>query len=90
MTDRLASANPYRRDMLGSFLAHGLTREEAQGELLLQIVAGSDTTATAIRMTMLYSSKPFQSVGQKVLRCFTSKKVFLQPLSQEINLFFVI
>ncbi|KAI6382458.1 hypothetical protein MCOR25_000750 [Pyricularia grisea] len=54
VTDRLASANPYRRDMLGSFLAHGLTREEAQGELLLQIVAGSDTTATAIRMTMLY------------------------------------
>ncbi|KAK6224732.1 cytochrome P450 [Colletotrichum tabaci] len=43
-----------RRDMLGSFLTHGLTREEAEGETLVQIMAGSDTTATAIRTTMLY------------------------------------
>ncbi|GKT45533.1 cytochrome P450 monooxygenase lolP1 [Colletotrichum spaethianum] len=43
-----------QRDMLGSFLAHGLTREEAEGETLVQIMAGSDTTATAIRTTMLY------------------------------------
>ncbi|EJT78992.1 hypothetical protein GGTG_04083 [Gaeumannomyces tritici R3-111a-1] len=54
VTDRLASGNPCRGDMLGSFLAHGLTREEAEGEMLLQIVAGSDTTATAVRTTMLY------------------------------------
>ncbi|EON97694.1 putative pisatin demethylase protein [Phaeoacremonium minimum UCRPA7] len=40
--------------MLGSFLAHGLTREEAEGETLVQIIAGSDTTATAIRTTLLY------------------------------------
>jgi cytochrome P450 len=40
--------------MLGSFLAHGLTREEAEGETLVQIIAGSDTTATAMRMTMLF------------------------------------
>ncbi|CAK7203654.1 hypothetical protein SEUCBS139899_006392 [Sporothrix eucalyptigena] len=52
--DRLASDQPHRRDMLGSFLAHGLTREEAEGETLLQIIAGSDTTATALRTTMLY------------------------------------
>ncbi|CAK7269790.1 hypothetical protein SEPCBS57363_003778 [Sporothrix epigloea] len=52
--DRLKSDQPKRRDMLGSFLAHGLTREEAEGETLLQIIAGSDTTATALRTTMLY------------------------------------
>lgn len=40
--------------MLSSFLRHGLTREEAEGEALVNIVAGSDTTATAIRTTMLY------------------------------------
>ncbi|KAK1635288.1 cytochrome P450 [Colletotrichum phormii] len=50
MSDKTAK----RRDMLGSFLAHGLTREEAEGETLVQIIAGSDTTATAIRTTMLY------------------------------------
>jgi cytochrome P450 len=54
VTDRLSSADPFRRDMLGSFLRHGLTREEASGEMLVQIIAGSDTTATAIRATMLH------------------------------------
>jgi cytochrome P450 len=53
VNERLASSDPFRRDMLGSFLRHGLTREEAQGEMLVQIIAGSDTTATAIRTTML-------------------------------------
>jgi cytochrome P450 len=43
-----------RRDMVGSFIAHGLTFEEAESEILLQILAGSDTTATAIRTTLLY------------------------------------
>lgn len=40
--------------MLASFLRHGLSREEAEGEALVNIIAGSDTTATAIRTTMLY------------------------------------
>ncbi|KAH6691663.1 benzoate 4-monooxygenase cytochrome P450 [Plectosphaerella plurivora] len=53
VAERIASGKQ-RRDMLGSFLAHGLTREEAESEALVQVIAGSDTTATAIRMTMLY------------------------------------
>lgn len=43
-----------QRDMLGSFVAHGLTRSEAESETLVQILAGSDTTATAIRGTLLH------------------------------------
>ncbi|KAL3426423.1 cytochrome P450 [Phlyctema vagabunda] len=43
-----------QQDMLGSFIAHGLNREEAESETILQIMAGSDTTATAIRATFLY------------------------------------
>ncbi|KAK3944874.1 cytochrome P450 [Diplogelasinospora grovesii] len=54
VAERLASDDPYRKDMLGSFLAHGLTRVEAEGETLTQIIAGSDTTATAIRTTLLF------------------------------------
>lgn len=49
-----AKGPPERQDMLSSFLRHGLTREEAEGEALVNIIAGSDTTATAIRTTMLY------------------------------------
>lgn len=41
-------------DMLGSFVRHGLTQEEAEAEAVLQIFAGSDTTGTAIRSTLLY------------------------------------
>ena len=58
--------------MLGSFIAHGLTQEEAESEILVQVyvtstieltpakfsnitsLAGSDTTATAIRDILLY------------------------------------
>ncbi|KAK4671768.1 hypothetical protein QC764_608550 [Podospora pseudoanserina] len=43
-----------KRDMLGSFVANGLTREEAEGETVVQIIAGSDTSATAIRSTLLF------------------------------------
>lgn len=40
-------------DMLGSFIRHGLTQEEASRESLLNVVAGSDTSATTIRLMML-------------------------------------
>ncbi len=39
--------------MLGSFIRHGLDQAEASRESLLNIVAGSDTTATTIRVMML-------------------------------------
>lgn len=39
--------------MLASFIRHGLTQEQAEGEALLQIGAGSETTATSIRFAML-------------------------------------
>ncbi|KAF2868641.1 cytochrome P450 [Massariosphaeria phaeospora] len=40
-------------DMLGSFVRHGLSQEEASGEALLQVIAGSDTSASTIRIVML-------------------------------------
>ncbi|ORY58587.1 cytochrome P450 [Pseudomassariella vexata] len=41
------------QDMLGSFIRHGVSRRDCQAEALFQIIAGSDTTATAMRGTML-------------------------------------
>lgn len=41
-------------DMIGSFIKHGLDIRDIKNETMLQIIAGSDTTATAIRSTMLY------------------------------------
>ncbi|OLN87613.1 Pisatin demethylase 25 [Colletotrichum chlorophyti] len=43
-----------KRDMLGSFVAHGLSKVDAEGETVVQIIAGSDTSATAIRSTLLF------------------------------------
>ena len=42
-----------RSDMLGSFIRHGLTRERAKEESILNLTAGSDTAATAMRATLL-------------------------------------
>ncbi|KAI0157658.1 cytochrome P450 [Xylariaceae sp. FL1272] len=45
---------PKQHDMLGSFKRHGLTQAECESELLFSFVAGSDTTATVLRLMMLY------------------------------------
>ncbi|KAF2183831.1 pisatin demethylase [Zopfia rhizophila CBS 207.26] len=51
---RLTQPTDNRSDMLASFMRHGLTRDELFSEAVLQILAGSDTTATAMRSIMLY------------------------------------
>ncbi|KAH0537755.1 hypothetical protein FGG08_005503 [Glutinoglossum americanum] len=43
-----------RKDMLGSFISHGLSQREAEIEAVLQIMAGSDTTVTALRTITLF------------------------------------
>jgi len=43
-----------RRDMLGSFIRRGMTQEQLESETLTQITAGSDSTASALRMTLHY------------------------------------
>ena len=56
-----------RKDMMGSFLRHGLSREQVESEVVLQILAGSDTTATAVRSVFLHVlSSP--TVYQKLMK----------------------
>ncbi|KAI1428668.1 pisatin demethylase [Xylaria sp. FL1777] len=43
-----------QKDLLGSWIRNGLTQDQAEVEGLFMIIAGSDTTASAIRITMLY------------------------------------
>ncbi|KAH6640368.1 cytochrome P450 [Chaetomium tenue] len=43
-----------QKDMLGAFVRHGVTQRQCEIEVPFQLVAGSDTTATAIRGTMLH------------------------------------
>jgi len=51
---RLTQSTENRSDMLASFMRHGLTKDELFSEAVLQILAGSDTTAGAVRAVMLY------------------------------------
>ncbi|TVY80948.1 Cytochrome P450 monooxygenase [Lachnellula suecica] len=65
-------------DMLGSFLAHGLTREEAHSETILQVVAGSDTTATAIRATFLHilsTPRTYSTLRSEIDAAIEHKKI---------------
>ncbi|KAK8058425.1 Cytochrome P450 monooxygenase lolP1 [Apiospora phragmitis] len=43
-----------RQDMLGSFIRNGMDQEDCNAEVVFQIIAGADTTATAIRATLLH------------------------------------
>ncbi|KAF2261392.1 cytochrome P450 [Lojkania enalia] len=54
VAERFGPSAKSQPDMLGSFIRHGLTQEEASGEALLQVIAGSDTSASTIRFVMLF------------------------------------
>ncbi|KAF2174256.1 hypothetical protein M409DRAFT_16520 [Zasmidium cellare ATCC 36951] len=42
-----------KNDMMGSFIRHGLSRKQIENETVLQVLAGSDTTAGAIRSILV-------------------------------------
>ncbi|KND88422.1 Pisatin demethylase [Tolypocladium ophioglossoides CBS 100239] len=52
--ERAANPTDKRSDMLASFIRHGLSGDELRSEVLEQIIAGSDTTASAICGTLLH------------------------------------
>ncbi|KFY37707.1 hypothetical protein V494_04641 [Pseudogymnoascus sp. VKM F-4513 (FW-928)] len=52
--ERFTNKSAVDNDMMASFIAHGLSETDLVAESLLQILAGADTTATAIRATLLH------------------------------------
>ncbi|KAK4868191.1 hypothetical protein LT330_007389 [Penicillium expansum] len=52
--ERAANPTDERSDMLASFMRHGLAGDELRTEALEQLLAGSETTASAIRGTFLH------------------------------------
>ena len=50
----VSSKSAPKSDMLGSFIRHGLPQEQAKVETILQVMAGSDTTVTSLRMIVLF------------------------------------
>ncbi|KAI0124017.1 pisatin demethylase [Xylariales sp. AK1849] len=54
VTKRFAKDAKAEIDMLGSFITHGLDRQECATEALFMIIAGFENTASVIRTTLLY------------------------------------
>lgn len=54
--ERFGEKAIFRQDMLNSFIKRGLTKEQLESETLTQITAGSDSTASAIRLTLHFVS----------------------------------
>lgn len=54
--ERFGDKRVERRDMLGSFIKRGLGQEQLESETLTQITAGSDSTASALRVTLHFIS----------------------------------
>lgn len=64
--------------MLGSFIRHGVPPKECELEIPFQIVAGSDTTATAIRGTMLFLSTSrgaYDRLQKEIDDCIADNKI---------------
>ncbi|KAI2619225.1 BcABA1, cytochrome P450 monooxygenase [Hypoxylon sp. NC1633] len=54
VSKRFAPNAEDKKDMLGSFISHGLNQQECETEALFMIIAGFENTASVIRTTFLY------------------------------------
>lgn len=52
--ERVANPTDTRSDMLASFIRNGITGDDLRSEAIEQVLAGSETTATAIRGILLH------------------------------------
>ena len=53
VAERYGADAKVKRDMLGHFVSKGLTQEQAEVESHLQIMAGADSTSSALRLTFM-------------------------------------
>lgn len=73
-------------DMLGSFMSQGLTQEQCESEALFMIVAGSETTASVIRVTVLHiMSAPlvYNRLKKEIKEALNDGRVAHQPIRIE-------
>lgn len=70
----------------GSFLAHCLTPEQCENEALFMIVAGSETTASVIRVTVLHimsAPRVYNRLKQEIKEALKDGRVTHQPIRIE-------
>ncbi|KAI1104934.1 cytochrome P450 [Jackrogersella minutella] len=70
--------------ILASFVRHGLTQAQCEVETVFMFVAGSDTTASATRITMLYilsTPRVYQRLKEEIVSAIKEGKVS-SPITQ--------
>ena len=79
ISERFKPDAQMHKDMLGSFKSHGLSQALTENEAVLQIAVRADSTATAIRMTLLYIltnppvyAKLWQEIDSQMSACNTT------------------
>ncbi|ROW15878.1 hypothetical protein VPNG_02637 [Cytospora leucostoma] len=76
---------PEEKDLLGAFIRHGLQQGPSLSEALFVMVAGSDTTASTLRYTMLHlitNPRVYQKLKAIVLQAVNEGRVS-SPIKQE-------
>jgi cytochrome P450 len=66
-------------------MRHGATQQECETEGFLQLIAGSDTTGTSIRATMMYimsTPRVYRSVKDEIKEAVDNKQASM-PISLE-------
>lgn len=54
-SERYATKDVDHQDMIFSFISHGLTETDLVADAVVQILAGPENTATALRATLLHT-----------------------------------
>ncbi|GAB1317424.1 Pisatin demethylase [Madurella fahalii] len=62
--ERFGPAKVEKNDMLGVFVKGGMSQPEAERTSILQLIAGSDTVATALRAAILYIASSPSTVAR--------------------------
>ncbi|KAM7205433.1 cytochrome p450 [Naviculisporaceae sp. PSN 640] len=75
-----------KKDMLGAWMKAGLTKDECETEVPFQMVAGSDTTATAMRATFLQlcvNRQAYNRLQQEIDAAIEEKRVSRPVITAE-------
>lgn len=75
-----------RNDVLGTWVATGLTQKELVNETVSQLIAGGETTGTGIRAAMLYlltSPRVYQTLQREIDGALRAGAAAHGPLSEE-------
>ncbi|KAM7213033.1 cytochrome P450 monooxygenase lolP1 [Rhypophila decipiens] len=86
--NRLKPDAEHGHDMLASELRNGLTRDEVLAEAFVKIIAGTDSSAMAIRMSVLYlltNPTAFSSLRQEIDAQMAAGKISSPVNNNEAN-----